>query len=339
MKAYVLDAYKKKTPLRLAKMPDPVPGDGDVLVGIHAAGLNVLDSKIRDGGLKQILRYPLPLILGHDLAGTVVQVGARVRGFKPGDAVYARPRDGRIGALAELIAVDPADLALKPSNLTMAEAASLPLVGLTAWQALVELAALQPGQKVLIHAGSGGVGTIAIQLAKHLGAHVATTTSTANLDLVRSLGADVVIDYRKQSFETILSGYDVVLCSLDSATLAKSLQVLKPGGKLISIVGPPTADFARKQGMGWVVRQIARLLSFGIRRKAARRGVSYAFLLMRADGAQLAELARLVEAGALRPVIDRSYPFDQTNEALAYLDTGRAKGKIVITLDPAAAAQ
>ena len=338
MKAFVLDAYKKNAALRLAEMPDPVPGDSDVLVRIHAAGLNVLDSKIRDGAFKQILRYPLPLILGHDLAGTVVQVGARVSGFKPGDAVYARPRDGRIGSLAELIAVDQADLALKPRNLTMAEAASLPLVGLTVWQALVELAALQPGQKVLIHAGSGGVGTVAIQLAKHLGAHVAATTSTANLDLVRSLGADVVVDYRKQSFEQVLSGYDVVLCSLGGDTLAKSLQVLKPGGKLISIFGPPTAEFARAQGMGWLLRQVLRLLSLGIRRKAARHGASYSFLFMRADGGQLAQLATLVEAGAIHPVIDRSYPFDQANQALAYLDTGRAKGKVVISLQPDAPA-
>lgn len=339
MQAFVLDAYKKAAPLRLAEMPDPVLGDGDVLVRIHAAALNMLDSKIRDGAFKQFLRYTMPRILGHDLAGTVVQIGARVSGFKLGDAVYARPRDGRIGSLAELIAVDQADLALKPRNLTMAEAASLPLVGLTAWQVLVDMAALQPGQKVLIHAGSGGVGTIAIQLAKHLGTQVAATTSTANLDLVRSLGADVVVDYRKQSFETILSGYDVVLCSLDGDTLAKSLQVLKPGGKLISISGPPTAEFARAQGMGWGLHQILRLLSLGIRRKAARHGASYDFLFMRADGAQLAQLTALIESGAIRPLIDRNYPFDQTNEALTYLETGRAKGKVVISLIPDAPAQ
>lgn len=331
MKAFVLDAYAKGARLRLTDRPDPQPGPRDVLVRIQAAGLNQLDSKIRDGAFKPILPYKPPLILGHDLAGVVEAVGAAVTGFAPGDAVYARPRDGRIGALAERIAVDQDDLALKPRNLTMAEAAGIPLVGLTAWQALVELAGLQPGQKALIHAGSGGFGSIAIQLAKHLGATVATTASAGNVEMVRGLGADVVIDYRKDQFETVLSGYDLVVCGLDGDTLAKSLLILKPGGRLISLSGPPTQEFARRQGLNWLMQQMMRLLSLGIRRKARARGVRYDFLFMRADGGQLARLAALVEAGAIRPVIDRLFPFEQTNEAFAYLDTGRAKGKVVVT--------
>ena len=199
MKAFIVDRYKKKGALRFGDMPEPTLGQDDVLVEIHAAGLNVLDSKIRDGEFKLILPYRPPFILGHDVAGTVVRVGSKVRQFKPGDEVYARPRDGRIGTFAEFIAMNEADVALKPKNLSMEEAASIPLVGLTAWQVLVERAKLKKGQKVLIHAGSGGLGTFVIQLAKHLGAMVATTTSTANVDLVRSLGADVVIDYKKQS--------------------------------------------------------------------------------------------------------------------------------------------
>lgn len=332
MKAFVLDAYAKAARLRLTDHPDPQPGPRDVLVRIHAAGLNQLDSKIRDGAFKPILPYKLPLILGHDLAGVVEAVGAAVTGFAPGDAVFARPRDGRIGTLAERIAVDHDDLALMPQTLTMAEAAGIPLVGLTAWQALVELADVQPGQKVLIHAGSGGFGSIAIQLAKHLGATVATTTSTGNLDMVRALGADLALDYRKEPFETVLSGYDLVVCGLDGDTLAKSLRVLKPGGRLISISGPPTPEFARRQGMTWLMQQVMRLLSLGIRRKARAGGIRYDFLFMRADGGQLAQLAALIEAGAIRPVIDRIFPFDQTNDAFAYLDTGRAKGKVVVTL-------
>jgi NADPH:quinone reductase-like Zn-dependent oxidoreductase len=331
MKAFVLDAYAKGARLRLTDRPDPQPGPRDVLVRIHAAGLNQLDSKIRDGAFKPILPYKPPLILGHDLAGVVEAVGAAVTGFAPGDPVYARPRDGRIGALAERIAVDQDDLALKPRNLTMAEAAGIPLVGLTAWQALVELAGLQPGQKALIHAGSGGFGSIAIQLAKHLGATVAATTGAGNVEMVRGLGADVVIDYRKDPFETVLSDYDLAVCGLDGDTLVKSLQVLKPGGRLISLSGPPTPEFARRQGLNWLLRQAMRLLSLGIRRKARARGVRYDFLFMRADGGQLARLAALVEAGAIRPVIDRLFPFEQTNEAFAYLDTGRAKGKVVVT--------
>src|SRR5437660_11878893 len=220
-------------------MPEPEVRDDDVLVQVRAASLNQLDSKIRDGEFKFILPYRLPLILGNDVAGVVVRVGRKVRRFKPGDEVYARPHQDRIGTFAEFIAMNEADIALKPKNLTMEEAASLPLVGLTAWQVLVERAKLKQGQKVLIHAGSGGVGTFAIQLAKHLGAIVATTTSTANLEWVKRLGADIVIDYRKDDFEKILHDYDVVLNSLGAETLEKSLRVLKPGGKLISISGPP----------------------------------------------------------------------------------------------------
>ncbi|WP_444452173.1 NADP-dependent oxidoreductase [Rhodobacter capsulatus] len=334
MKAFLLDAYGKGTKLRFADLPDPQPGPRDVLVRIHAAGLNLLDSKIRNGAFRPLLPYKPPLILGHDLAGVVEAVGSAVTRFAPGDAVFARPRDGRIGTLAERIAVDEADLALKPVGLTMAEAAGMPLVALTAWQALVELAAVQPGAKVLIHAGSGGFGSVAIQLAKHLGATVATTASGASTDMVRALGADVVIDYRSQRFETILSDYDLVICGQDADTLARSLTVLKPGGRLISISGPPTVEFARAQGLNWVLQQVMRVLSLGIRRRARAKGIRYDFMFMRADGGQLAQLGALIEAGAIRPVMDRIFPFDQTNEAFAYLETGRAKGKVVVDLQP-----
>lgn len=331
MKAFILDRYKNKS-LRFGDLPEPVLGSGDVLVEVHAAGLNPLDVKIRDGEFKPILPYRPPLALGHDVAGTVVQVGTGVRRLKLGDEVYARPRDGRIGTFAQFIAIDEADVALKPRSLSMKEAASVPLAGLTAWQVLVERANVKRGQKVLIHAGSGGVGIFAIQLAKHLGATVATTASTTNAALVKSLGVDIVIDYKKQDFEKILSGYDVVLNSLDGKTLEKSLGVLKPGGKLISISGPPDPDFARQQGLNWVLRQVLRLLSASIRRKARGKRVGYSFLFMRANGEQLSELASLIDAGIIRPVVDRTFPFEATNEALAYVETGRAKGKVVVTL-------
>jgi NADPH:quinone reductase-like Zn-dependent oxidoreductase len=274
----------------------------------------------------------LPLILGNDGAGMVVRAGPKVRRFKPGDEVYARPDKDRIGTFAEFIAINEADVALKPKNLTMDEAASIPLVALTAWQALVEIAQVKRGQKVLIHAGSGGVGTFAIQLAKHLGATVATTTSTANVELVKNLGADVVIDYKRDDFEKLLSGYDVVLNSLGKDTLEKSLSVLKPGGKLISISGPPDADFAKANGSNWLLQQVMRLLSLSIRKKAKRLRVSYKFLFMRASGEQLSKITELIEAGTLRPVIDRVFPFAATNEALAYVEAGRSKGKVVVKL-------
>ncbi|ESY26985.1 MULTISPECIES: NADP-dependent oxidoreductase [unclassified Mesorhizobium] len=330
MKAFVVDKYSKKGILRLAEMPEPELLDNDVLVEVHAAGVNLLDSKIRTGEFKLVLPYRRPFILGHDVAGRVVRVGSKVRKFKPGDAVYARPRDGRIGTFAEFIAIDEADVALKPANLSMEEAASIPLVGLTAWQALIERAGLKTGQKIFIQAGSGGVGTFAIQLAKHLGAIVATTAGAASNDLVRDLGADVVVDYRKDDFEKILSGYDVVLNSQDAKTLEKSLTVLKPGGKLISISGPPDPEFAWKQGLNVVLRLLLRLLSRGIRTKAKRRGVGFSFLFMSAQGEQLSKITSLIEDGAIRPVVDRVFPFEATNEALAYVETGRAKGKVVV---------
>lgn len=332
MKAFVVDRYKKKHPLRLGDVPEPALQEDDVMVQIHAAGVNLLDSKLRDGEFKLILPYRPPFILGHDVAGTVIRVGSNVRHFKPGDEVYARPRDGRVGTFAEFIAINEADVAHKPKNLTMEEAASIPLVGLTAWQVLIDRANLKKGQKVLIHAGSGGVGTFAIQLAKHVGATVATTTSAANVDLVKSLGADVVIDYRQEDFEKVLSGYDVVLNSLDGDTLQKSLDVLKPGGKLISISGPPDIAFAKESGLNWFLQQVMRLLSFGIRRKAEKRAISYSFLFMRANGKQLSNITALVEAGIIRPVVDRVFPFAATSEALAYVERGRAKGKVVVRL-------
>jgi NADPH:quinone reductase-like Zn-dependent oxidoreductase len=332
MKAFVVEKYKKHGPLRLVDRPDPQVGPNDVLVQIAATAINLLDSKVRDGEFKLFLPYKPPFILGHDLAGTVLRVGANVRAFKPGDEVFARPRDGRVGTFAERIAVDQADLALKPANLTMEEAAGVPLVGLTAWQALVEVGRVTPGQKVFIQAGSGGVGTIAIQLAKHLGATVATTASAANADLVRSLGADVVIDYRTQDFEQELKGYDLVLNSQDPKTLEKSLNVLKPGGRLVSITGPADADFAKALNLNLFLRFVIRLLGRRVQKKARALGVRYSFLFMRAEGAQLAQLAKLIEAGAIRPVVDRVYPFVQTPEALAHVETGRAKGKVVVSI-------
>lgn len=332
MKAFVLESYGANRALQLADVPEPQLRDDEVLVQVHAAGVNQLDSKIKDGQFKLILPYRLPLILGHDVAGVVVKAGPRVRQFKPGDEVYARTDDFRIGTFAEFVPVKESSLAPKPKGLTMEEAASIPLVGLTAWQALVETAKLTKGQRVFIQAGSGGVGTFAIQLARHLGATVATTTSAANFELVRSLGADVVIDYRTQDFEDVLHDYDVVLNSQDGKTLGKSLRVLKGGAKLVSISGPPDPAFGRNIAAPAFVRLVMRLLSSSIRRRARGRGIDYSFLFMRANGGQLREITRLIEAGAIRPVVDKVFAFESTNEALAYAEAGHAKGKVVIKI-------
>ena len=332
MKAFVLESYGANRALQLAEVPEPQLRDDEVLVQVHAAGVNQLDSKIKDGQFKLILPYRLPLILGHDVAGVVVKAGPSVRQFKPGDEVYARTDDFRIGTFAEFVPVKESSLAPKPKGLTMEEAASIPLVGLTAWQALVETAKLSKGQRVFIQAGSGGVGTFAIQLARHLGATVATTTSAANFELVRSLGADVVIDYRTQDFEDVLHDYDVVLNSQDGKALGKSLRVLKGGAKLVSISGPPDPAFGRAIAAPAFVRLVMRLLSSGIRRRARSRGIDYSFVFMKADGGQLREITRLIEAGAIRPVVDKVFAFESTNEALAYAEAGHAKGKVVIKI-------
>jgi len=332
VKAFVVDRYGGNDHVRLAEMPEPALREDDVLVQIHAAGVNPLDCKIRDGKLKLILPYRLPLILGNDLAGVVVRVGSRVRRFKPGDEVHARPDQDRIGAFAELIAVSEDAVAIKPRELTMEEAASIPLVGLTAWQALIETANLRKGQKILIHAGAGGVGTFAIQLAKHLGAIVATTTSTANLDLVKRLGADIAFDYTKDDFETALRDCDVVLDTLGGETLEKSLRVLKTGGQLISIAGPPDPDFARRIGANWILGLAMRFLSHRVRRSARRRHVTYSFLFMRASGDQLREIGSLLASGVVCPVVDRVFPFEATKEAMAFVEQGRTKGKVVVKM-------
>ncbi|MFM2381976.1 MAG: hypothetical protein RLZZ76_743, partial [Candidatus Parcubacteria bacterium] len=246
MKAFQVAKYGRKEKLQLMDVANPILAQDEVLIQVHAAGVNLLDSKVRDGEFKLILSYKTPFTLGHDVAGVVTQVGRNVTKFKIGDEVYARPRDFRIGTFAELVAVHEDDIAMKPKNLTMEEAASIPLVGLTAWQVLVEKADLKKGQKVFIQAGSGGVGTFAIQLARHFGAYVATTTSADNFELVKELGADVIIDYKKDDFETILKDYDLVLNSQNAETLEKSMRILKPGGKAISISGPIDGDFAKE---------------------------------------------------------------------------------------------
>lgn len=331
MKAFTVQKYGKKETLHLVDVNEPTANENEVLVKIHSAGVNLLDSLIRNGEFKIFLPYKTPFINGHDMAGVVTKVGSKVTKYKVGDEVYSRVGDYRIGTFAEQIAVHENDLALKPKNITMEEASSIPLVGLTSWQTLVEIAKLTKGQKVFIQAGSGGVGTFAIQLAKHLGAYVATTTSSANTALVKSLGADLVIDYKTQDFATILKDYDVVLHSnREVKVLEDSLKILKRGGTLVSLTGPPTGEGAKEMGMAWHFQLIMNLLSFSVRRKAKKLGVNFKFLFMRADGDALTEITKLIEAEKIRPIVDKVFPFEQTNEALSYVESGRAKGKVVV---------
>lgn len=331
MKAFIVKSYGKKEKLHLTDWAEPTLNENDVLVQVHSSGVNSLDSLIRNGEFKLFLPYKPPFVNGHDVAGVVTKVGAEVSKFKVGDEVYSRVSDYRLGTFAEYISIDENDVALKPKNLSMDEAGSIPLVGLTSWQALVEIGNVQKGQKIFIQAGSGGVGTFAIQLAKYLGAFVATTTSTNNIDLVKSLGADLIIDYKTEDFETKLKDYDLVLHSnKDTKILEKSLRILKPGGQLISLVGPPTPEFANALGLPWYLKIVIKLLSFGTRKKAKKMNVSFKFLFMRAEGKQLGQITQLIEVGVIKPVIDKIFPFEQTNEAMSYVETGRSKGKVVI---------
>ena len=332
MKAIILKRYGGPDQVTFADIARPALKPDEILVQVHAAGLNPIDNAIPRGTFKAMLKFQLPATLGSDLAGVVVEVGSRVTRFKPGDAVFASIFDLGTGALAEFAVVPENAAAPKPANLDFVQAASIPMVGLTSWQALKERAKLKPGQKVFIPAGSGGIGTFASQLAKHLGAKVGTTTSTGNVNLVQSLGADEVIDYKKQEFEEVLRDYDAVLGTVRGDTIEKSLRILKPKSNVVSLVEPPDAAFARVRGMNFFMVFVIGLLSRKIIRQARKRGVEYSFLFVHPDGRQLAEIGKLLEAGRIRPVIDKVFPFDQAKEALAYLEKGRAKGKVVVQM-------
>ena len=331
MKAFVLDEYG--APMREASVPEPVAGPGQVLVRVAAAGVNHADERTRVGEFKAIFPLALPAVMGGELSGEVIAVGSQVRGIAVGDEVYAYTGAVDMGAFAEIAAIDADALAHRPRSVTAAQAASLPVAGLTAWQALVGIGRLRPGQRVLIHGGSGGVGSMAIQLAEHLGATVVTTVSARNADFVRGLGADEVIDYRTEDFVERLAGepVDLVLDTQGGRITKRSLRVLRPGGVVVGISGPPDPTFARRIGAGRVVRTALAALSLPLRRGARRRGATYRFLFIEPDGNALRKIADLVDEGVLRPVVDRVLPFDSTAEALRQVLVGGARGKVLVT--------
>lgn len=330
MKAAYIQRYGNINDVQLGEQSKPTLTENAVLVKVHAASINPLDLRVLEGEFKTILPVQFPFILGNDFAGIVVEVGANVIQFKVGDNVYAKTDLN--GAFAEYTVVKQSSLALKPDNISMELAASLPLVSLTAWQALVEIANVQAGQKVLIHAGSGGVGSIAIQLAKHLGAIVATTTSSKNIAWVKALGADIIIDYKTTDFEQELKDYDVVLDTQGGSILEKSLNVLKRGGRIVSISGPPDRNLAEAINANWLLKCIIPLLSWSIRHKAKKRGITYSFLFMQPNGQQLSEISKLVESGKINPIVDKTYGLSEIKDAFQYVNTGRAKGKVVLKI-------
>jgi len=332
MKALTFKRYGKTPEIGFAEVPRPTLKPDELLVQVHAAGLNPIDNMIPSGTFKPVLKFELPATLGSDIAGVVTEVGSNVTRFKPGDAIFASLFDLGRGSIAEFAAVPESVAASKPVNLDFVQAAAVPMVGLTSWQALKERAHLQAGQKVFIPAGSGGIGTFAIQLAKHFGARVGTTTSTGNVQLVTSLGADEVVDYKKQEFEKVLDGYDVVVGTIRGDAIEKSIGILRPGSKIVSLIGPLDAAFARARRLNFILRLVFGLMSRKIKRLAKKRDVAYSFLFMRPDGAQLSEIGELLKSEQVRPVIDKVFPFEQAKEALEYLAQGRAKGKVVVRM-------
>lgn len=332
MKALTFKRYGKSPEIAFAEVPRPTLKPDELLVQVHAAGLNPIDNMIPAGTFKPVLKFELPATLGSDISGVVTEVGSSVTRFKPGDAVFASLFDLGRGSIAEFAAVPERVAASKPVNLDFVQAAAVPMVALTSWQALKERANIRAGQKVFIPAGSGGIGTFAIQLAKHFGARVGTTTSAGNVQLVTSLGADEIVDYKKQEFEKVLRDYDVVLGTIRGDAIEKSIGILKPGSKIVSLIGPLDAAFARARRLNFILRLIFGLMSRKIMRLAKTRDVSYSFLFVRPDGNQLAEIGELLKSEQVRPVIDKVFPFDQAKDALEYLAQGRAKGKVVVRM-------
>lgn len=333
MQTLTFKRYGKSPDVGFSAAPRPKAlKANELLVKVHAAALNPIDNMILTGMFKPVLHFQLPATIGSDLAGVVLEVGSDVTRFKPGDAVFASLFDTGTGAVAEFAVVAESAAALKPANLDFVQAASIPMVGLTSWQALKERAGIQPGQKVFIPAGSGGIGTFAIQLAKYFGAKVATTTSSKNLALVKSLGADQVIDYTQQEFDKVLLGYDMALGTIRGDAIEKAVGILKPGGKIISLVGPLDKAFAQTRRLNFVLKFVFGLMSRKIIAQAKKRQVSYSFLFVRPDGNQLSDISKLLEAEQIKPVIDKVFPFEQAKDALAYLAQGRAKGKVVIKI-------
>ncbi len=331
MKAMIIDRYGK-VPMRMAEVPTPEINEYEVLAEIHAASINPIDFKIRDGKVKMLLKYEMPLILGNDFSGVITKVGSKVTRFKVGDEIYARPRKNKIGTFAEYIAIHEDDIALKPKNLSFEEAASIPLVGLTSYQALHDIMQLQKGQKILIHAGSGGVGTFAIQLAKIMGAIVTTTASEAGANLVTSLGADEIINYKTEKFEDILKNYDAVFDTIGGATLEKSFNIIKSGGNIVSVSGMPNARFGKEFGSGFFKTLLFSLASKKLTALEKKHNAQYSFLFMKPSGDQLRTIANYIEAGKIKPVIDRVFPFEDAQKAMEYSESGRAKGKIIVKI-------
>jgi NADPH:quinone reductase-like Zn-dependent oxidoreductase len=333
MLAYVLESYGGAERAVLRQHVAPAPGPGEILVQVRAVGLNPVDFKFRQGKLRAVLRSRLPIVMGNELAGEVVAVGTNTTKFTIGDAIYARVSKGRLGAFAELACLDAKDAARMPRTLNFTAAAAVPLAGLTALQALRDELSVRSGQRLFISGGAGGVGTFAIQLAKWLGADVTTTASPRGEALVRSLGANKVVDYTTQAFQHVVQGFDSGLDLVGGDTLEKMFSIVKRGGKIVSVAGVPEPQMALQDlGGRRLLAAALWFISFRIRARARRAGVAYRYLFMHPSGDDLALLADLIDQEKLKVIIDKTFPFAEIASAMAYLEGGHAKGKVVAWL-------
>ena len=333
MKSLMIKKYGDLTKnLEIQEIPLPSFGPNQILIKTHAASFNPLDYKIVRGDFKAIRKLHFPIGIGRDVSGIIEKVGKNVKMLQVGDKVFSRIDETLVGTMAEYVVSNETDTALMPKNLSYTEAASIPLAGLTAYQSLIDVAQLSSKENILIHAGAGGVGTIAIQLAKHLGAKVTATTSTKNIELVRSLGADKVIDYTKENYLDEPSKFDVVYDTLGGKFTLDSFKILGSGGRVISIAGELDSITAKQLGLNKIISFILALKARKITKKASKMNALYRFLLMVPNGAQLKELAMFYESGSIKPVIDKTYGFDSSIQALEYLSKGRAKGKVIVNL-------
>ena len=327
MKALQLIKYGEiKDSLAFNDISKPNIQANDVLIEIKAAAINPIDKSIILGNLQSLLPIPIPSTLAYDVSGIVVATGYKVSNFEIGDLVYSRVPQEQMGTLAEYVAVTSSAVSKKPGNISFEEAASIPLAGLTALQSL-EYAGIKENDKVLIHAGSGGVGSFAIQYAKTKGAYVYTTTSTTNVQWVKALGADRVIDYKTEDYKSIVKDADIVFDTLGQNYTAEAFEVVKLGGKVVSVVGPLDEDSAKMFGMAdyKLPEDIATLSSV--------KGASYKFIFMHPNGAHLEAIKSLIEDEKIKPIIDTIYPFSESIDAFSHLASGRAKGKIVIKIN------
>ena len=333
MKSLMITKYGDiNSSLEEQEIAKPALEENQILIKAYSSSFNPIDFKIVRGDFKAMGKVTFPIGTGRDVSGIIEEIGKNIKKFKKGDKVYSRVNESHVGTMAEYVVSNVKDTALIPSNLSFDESASIPLVGLTTYQALEDIAKLSKGEKILIHAGSGGIGTFAIQLAKHLGAHVTTTTSTKNISFVKGLGADKVIDYTSENYLDEGAVFDVVFDTLGGEHTLNSFKVIKNEGRVISISGAIDGATAEQFGLNKFIRMILAFQARKVTRAASKKNAMYRFLFMSPNGEQLKKIAKLYESGEIKPIIDKTYNFEEAIQALEYLSKGHARGKVIVKI-------